>query len=191
MTIPLDISGTWLTGNNVGLRVWFTVASGTDYTTSTGTWVSSDKRASTNQINALDTIGNKFRIKNVQLEIGDKSTDFEFRPIGIELNLCKRYYQRVGQGIHGLVISSGNEFFFSNPLTPEMRAAPTVTLISTSFTMHEAQATEQTRSGTGASLRFVDSQKNGIGGQIIGSLGATDLRAGFLDDEVLQLDSEL
>jgi hypothetical protein len=32
---------------------------------------------------------------NVQLEIGDTATPFEHRPLGLELELCKRYYEKV------------------------------------------------------------------------------------------------
>jgi len=46
----------------------------------------------TNQINFFDSISNVLRITGLQLEVGSVATPFEYRPYGVELQLCQRYY---------------------------------------------------------------------------------------------------
>lgn len=94
LTIPVDTSGTWLYDNNVGLRLYFAMATGSTYAGAAGSWSANDYRGSTNQVNALATLGNDFKIALVQLEAGDKATRFETRSVGQELELCQRYFEK-------------------------------------------------------------------------------------------------
>jgi len=48
-----------------------------------------------------------FNVYNVQLEEGNVATPFEVRPIGLELSLCQRYYEK-------LVFPSGRYAFFAH-----------------------------------------------------------------------------
>lgn len=68
---------------------------------------------------------------NVQLEIGDTATDFEYRPIGEELALCQRYYfvttSAVGfSGLAAAVSGMRCSMTFLNPV--EMRFTPVVSV---------------------------------------------------------------
>lgn len=72
-------------------------------------------------------------ITGVQLEQGSAATDFERRPIGVELALCQRYYQgpRVYSGTIRYNSASAVSGVFAQgslPISPEMRSAPTVTI---------------------------------------------------------------
>jgi len=75
-----------------------------------------------------------FEITGVQLEQGTQPTPFEQRPIGVELTLCQRYYQRVGT----TASDSGQYMYFASgwltgsvlgtgfPLRVDMRSTPAV-----------------------------------------------------------------
>lgn len=55
-------------------------------------------------------------IAQVQLELGEQSTPFEYRSVGEELALCQRYYQRYANTIASgdNVITRGNETVYSS-----------------------------------------------------------------------------
>ena len=47
----------------------------------------------------IGTVGNNLMITGFQFEKGNTPTEFEFRPLGIELQLCQRYYTKLGNGV--------------------------------------------------------------------------------------------
>ena len=59
-----------------------------------GTWESGAVIGITGQQNIVGTNGATWYITGVQLEKGSVATPFEYRPIGTELALCQRYYER-------------------------------------------------------------------------------------------------
>jgi hypothetical protein len=76
-----------------------------------------------------------FKIGDVQLEAGSTATDFERRPIGTELMLCQRYYQkRVGDsystGVSGQAYGTAT-VYGSVSFIQEMRSSPNVSLTAT------------------------------------------------------------
>jgi hypothetical protein len=95
VTVPVDTTGTWLSTNGVGLLVYFVVAAGSDFQGTVNAWSAANTFATANQVNALDSTSNFFRITGVQLEKGSVATPFEFRSIGTELALCQRYYYKI------------------------------------------------------------------------------------------------
>jgi len=74
-------------------------------------------------------------LQNVQLEAGSVATPFEYRPIGTELALCQRYYQRINSDgntsndnvLMGIAIATNSSFHVWN-LPVQMRTAPTSTI---------------------------------------------------------------
>jgi hypothetical protein len=79
-----------------------------------------------------DSLGQQsgtFDIAQVQIEPGPVATPFEHRPIGTELALCKRYAQWVpfSQQFYS---NAGQEIHESTLTWPEMRANPTVGVIT-------------------------------------------------------------
>lgn len=143
LTIPVDTTGTWLYDNNAGLRLYFAMATGSTYAGAAGSWSANDYRGSTNQVNALATLGNDFKIALVQLEAGDKATRFETRSVGQELELCQRYFlaslQRVNTFIDAYQDSS-NYHVQPIPFPVQMRAVPTVSAdLSTNWTLSNVQ----------------------------------------------------
>jgi len=70
-------------------------------------------------------------ITNVQLELGDKATEFEWRHHSEELELCQRYFQRINAGVGGLGYggdTSGTTALCAIPLSASLRAAPSLSV---------------------------------------------------------------
>jgi hypothetical protein len=94
ITVPGDTSGTWLTTNDIGLLVSFTLAVGSTYQQAAGAWGSTSFAIGTSsQTNLLENNGATFYITGVQLEKGSTATSFDFRDYGRELIMCQRYWQ--------------------------------------------------------------------------------------------------
>jgi hypothetical protein len=128
ITVPVDTTGTWLSTNGVGLLVYFVVAAGSDFHGTADTWAAANTFATSNQVNALDSTSNFFRITGVQLEAGDTATPFEHRSYGQELALCQRYYQAYGNGnnLFSGDVTSGLAYYFARSFFVIMRASPTI-----------------------------------------------------------------
>jgi hypothetical protein len=89
-----DTSGTWLTTNGMGLRLWWDLGSTTSYNTTVNTWVGTDSiRTSSQTHNLTATLNARLYLTGVQLEQNYQPTPFEQRPYGVELALCQRYYE--------------------------------------------------------------------------------------------------
>ena len=88
--------------------------------------------------NSLGQQSGTFDIAQVQVEEGPVATPFEQRPIGMELSLCKRYFQTTRGidrsamvGTTGIVPNVTNTAYrigYELPVT--MRATPSITLVS-------------------------------------------------------------
>jgi len=132
ITITGDTSGTWLTTNGVGIRLFFSMGMGSTYSGTSGSWSGSTFFSATGATSVVGTNGATWYITGVQLEAGTTASPFEYRQYGTELALCQRYYYRytpllnsvIGRGYN----TAGNVVMtrFSFPVT--MRANPTSTL---------------------------------------------------------------
>jgi hypothetical protein len=94
ITIPGDTSGTWLTDNDIGIRLWFSIGAGSTYLGTAGSWAGADYRGATGQTSVVGTNGATFYITGVQLEKGNVATAFDYRPYDTELALCQRYFEK-------------------------------------------------------------------------------------------------
>lgn len=84
--------------------------------------------------NSLGQQSGTFDIAQVQLEAGSVATPFEVRPPGVELALCQRYYQRIGDSsaiIFAVYATSGSAGYQTYTLLQEMRSFPTATKVGT------------------------------------------------------------
>ena len=128
ITIPVDTSGTWLYDTGIGVRINFASMSGSTYHTTANTWTAGVFFATSNQVNALDSTSNTFKIALVQIELGTVATPFEHRSFGEELALCQRYYQVVRCSNRDNGASANTKAYStSTPFKTSMRVAPTAT----------------------------------------------------------------
>jgi hypothetical protein len=130
ITIAGDTSGTWVTDNGLGIRLYFGLGAGSTVSGTAGSWASANYLSATGAVSVVGTDGATFDITGVQLEAGSTATDFERRPIGTEFALCQRYFEKgtfhsagLGSGGAGL----GGSLYFR----VEKRAAPTMAYTNT------------------------------------------------------------
>lgn len=127
VTIPGDVSGTWLTDTGIGIHLSIGVVAGTTYQTTTNAWASGNFYSAAGCANWMSANGNTFYITGVQLEIGSVATPFERRNYQQELAMCQRYYIQ-NASVNGIWINN-TQFrqIYQMPVT--MRTNPTVTII--------------------------------------------------------------
>jgi len=106
---------------------------------------------------------------NVQLEVGSTATSFDYRPYGTELNLCQRYFTRVGEGFTGWCVNS-TTIWLGGSVNQTMRTAPTVALISTTPSI---QTTASPFTATSSAITTSTIGANGISMQLNGFSGMT------------------
>jgi hypothetical protein len=161
ITIAGDTTGTWLTTNGAGLKLWWDFNSGSDNSTgSADTWLAGSKKRTTNQTNLVGTSGATFYITGVQLEAGSVATPFERRFYGQELALCQRYYQQIGS-VTG-VASQATAFVAAVQFFVPMRTTPTVSATAV-LSITDTFAADFTQSSI--SVSFVNGNRvNNLGG---------------------------
>ena len=138
VVIPGDTSGTAIADDNgAGLIVNFVMAVGTNIDGGTADVWESDSgstRATSNQVNLMDSTSNNVLFTGVQFEVGSIPTSFQQSLISDELERCKRYLHyitRASSVDHIFAVGKVNsttaaEFVIAHPVT--MRAAPTLSV---------------------------------------------------------------
>jgi hypothetical protein len=147
VTIAGDTSGTWLTTNGVGLRVYFGLGVGSTYSGTAGAWAGAEYYSATGATSVIGTLSATWQVTGVQLEKGSTATSFDYRPYGTELALCQRYYCKGGNGSPG-IFSSASRARYSVILPVAMRATPTTTAIADPVVFNPTVAEQQTGSQT-------------------------------------------
>jgi hypothetical protein len=107
ITIAGDTTGTWLTNNGVGVRVYFGLGVGSTYSGTASAWAGSTFVSATGATSVVGTNGATFYITGVQLEVGSTATSFDYRPYGTELMLCQRYLPAFISTGSGAFVGSG------------------------------------------------------------------------------------
>jgi hypothetical protein len=92
VAIPGDTTGTWLTTNGTGLRIYFGLGVGSTYSGTAGAWAAANYFSATGAVSVVGTSGATWYITGVQFEVGSTATVFERRQFGVEVGLCQRYY---------------------------------------------------------------------------------------------------
>jgi hypothetical protein len=143
ITIDGDTTGTWLTTNGVGIFLNFSLANGGTTAGTAGAWAGANYNSATGATSVVGTNGATFYITGVQLEKGSTATSFDYRPIGTELQLCQRYYEKsynmasvagasTNTGKGSFVCATGNTFWrWTQNYRVSKRADSTFTIYST------------------------------------------------------------
>lgn len=126
VNITGDTSGTWLTTNGTGIRVWFDTGSDTARLSTAGAWSAGDYLGVTGSTRVTNTNGATFYITGVQLEAGTVATPFERRDYGRELMMCQRYFERSVDAVAATGFSTTLAVAYW-PYLVEKRANPVVT----------------------------------------------------------------
>jgi hypothetical protein len=137
VTIPGDVTGTWLTDNGIGIEITLDLGSGSTLRGTAGAWSASTLIAVTGAVSLISTLSATFDITGVQLEAGSVATPFERQSIDRQLAQCQRYYWRQGSTI-GDQVTTFLAAGCSNTTTqaqlwvkypgPRMRAVPLLAL---------------------------------------------------------------
>lgn len=127
VTIPADTTGTWLTDNGIGMRIYFGLGYGATYAGSAGAWAATRYESATGGVSVIGTASATWLITGVQLEVGDASP-FEHRSYGEELLACMRYYWKDTAPVY---LTQYGSNAIANIYAPvPMRATPSVSQIS-------------------------------------------------------------
>jgi hypothetical protein len=138
ITIPGDTSGTWLTTNGIGIRLYMSLGAGSDFTGTANSWNAAGRTASTTgTASVIGTLNATWQVTGVQLEKGSTATSFDYRPYGTELQLCLRYALMIKNGTNSIdrlglgstVSATTVQMLIQHPVA--FRAAPTLTTTGT------------------------------------------------------------
>jgi len=200
LTFPVDTSSTAVwdgTGSDTGAELGWTLYSGTNYHITADTWTTTSNNyapCTSNQVNALDSASNDFKITGVQLELGEQATPFEHRSFGDELQRCQRYYQILEGFTHGGARNSTDvEGTLLYPI--EMRTNPSASLTGT-FNVYDMYGNNHTQSSANIGLgTFGFQTKRGAGFAMSNFSSLTQGRVmvtgGQNDADSITLDAEL
>jgi len=131
-----DSGATIANDNGTGLSIVWQLAAGSDWTSGTlpTSWenlVNANRYVGQNNT-FIGTTNATFFLTGVQLEVGTAASDFEFLPVDVNLNRCKRYFQLVMRGTGSdQPICNGSQhtssaFYAVTKLDGSMRTAPTM-----------------------------------------------------------------
>lgn len=84
-------AGTWDYTNDTGLRIRWSLAMGTDFQGVTG-WQTGNLLSTANQVNAMDSNSNSFKLALIKIENGITVTPYELQNEADVLNQCQRYF---------------------------------------------------------------------------------------------------
>ena len=169
ITFAGDTSGPLDNDNAASFNVEWWLAAGSTYNSGSvpTSWAvgTNANRAAGLNVSIGSSTDNEFYLTGVQLEIGEKATEFEHEPFETTLRKCQRYYCRtytygVATGtatVLGAVTTQAEvastaysgSGCFEYPV--EMRAAPTITLYSTQNADTTGKTTSDATDGNGTS----------------------------------------
>jgi len=194
ITFVGDTTGAFDNDNAASLRVNFWLLAGTQFTSGTlaTSWESrTNANRAVGQVNLGDNTSNEWYITGIQLEAGSQASDFEFLPIDVNLERCKRYFQTKGTSL------SPNAF--TNNQTVAMGLARTVSQAQCYMELNPIMRSEPTVSGIGtlSNLKCHTATGGNVNTSSIGSDGtpnrqqvtylANNLTSGLNNNEPIRL----
>jgi hypothetical protein len=148
---------------NTPCYVTFTLVSGQLSQGGSGlAWSKSNSYGTGNQANLFSSSTNTFWLTGLQYEVGTLATPFEVRPYDVELQLCKRYFQKLPNMIaHGLDSTS---MLVQCIATVEFRSTPSPSLTTTSPVW---ESTPWSAAATASGVGLGGGHLNVLGGDIL------------------------
>lgn len=115
-------------------------------------------------VNIVSTTGHTLTVKAIKLELGSVSTLAQDTAPNYqqELAKCQRYYQKVGRGLWAKGDTTNNSMWFSAKFPIEMRATPTLNVISQTVYFYGMLTTSNVDC-TAVSKGIADVDAEGIG----------------------------
>ena len=191
LTFAGDTTGAFGNDNAKSLTILWWLVAGSNYTSGTlaTSWVSpTNANRAVGQANIADNTSNDWLITGVQMEIGDKATDFEHEPYERILAKCQRYYHMRKAGSVWSYFGAGQtdtttvgRFYFdfpvemNHPPALEQSANNTFATYATSSNVWSADATINNPStwGSAISATVASGQTAGRGGSVIANNSAS------------------
>src|SRR4029077_9555713 len=99
ITIPGDVTGTWLKDNSVGIQIFFAMVTGANFQAPVaGAWQAGNYFSVAGALNFVTTTSDVFRITGVTMLPGTMAitpaqSALTIRPFPIEQLVCQRYLQ--------------------------------------------------------------------------------------------------
>jgi hypothetical protein len=184
ITVAGPTAGTWVTNNDSNIQVNFGLGAGATFSGTAGSWSANQYYNATGAVSVVGTAGATFNLTAIQLEVGSTATSFDYRPYGTELQLCQRYFQKIGGSVSGYQYSSmvvgwndaSNTFIGQVYLPVTMRSAPTLGTTGTASDYQYRGA-----SPTTASLASVPTSGDmtTFGGRVDASFSGGTLTGGY------------
>ena len=137
ITFPADTTGAFDNDANKSMSMVFWLHAGSNYTSGTLNSSAWGSMTDTNRAVGIGSImastSNNFFITGLQLEVGDKASEFEFLPHDVQLQRCQRYFFRSGGNVayelSGVGVATVNNRLTINVNHPvPMRSAPSLTV---------------------------------------------------------------
>ena len=194
ITFPGDTTGALDNDNGKSFEIRWWLVAGTDFTSGTlaTSWASeTSANNAVGQVNLADSTSNEWYLTGAQLEAGSQASDFEFLPIDVNLERCKRYFQTKGTSL------SPNAF--TNNQTVAMGLARTVSQAQCYMELNPIMRSEPTVSGIGtlSNLKCHTATGGNVNTSSIGSDGtpnrqqvtylANNLTSGLNNNEPIRL----
>ena len=134
VTFPGDTTGTWGTGDTVGIELIFDTGAGSNWVApANNAWQAGNYFKASGSVSLVSNASATLNITGVQLEKGSTATSFDYRPYGTELQLAQRYYWNAAKGtnlsINGYCFSATQ---YNAPITfpVQMRASPSLNIVT-------------------------------------------------------------
>ncbi|MDB4396419.1 hypothetical protein N9003_01080 [bacterium] len=104
ITYAGDTTGAFDNDNGNSFQCNFWLGAGSNFTSGTfqNSWGSkiAANRVSSSQVNLADSTSNEWYITGVQLEAGSVASEFEFLPVDVNLQRCRRYFYSISGAGH-------------------------------------------------------------------------------------------
>lgn len=179
ISITAKTDGTWVTTNAQGVRIWFSLGTGSTFSTSSEqTYESGNYVHITGTTQWISNASATFFITGVQLEIGDTATPFEHEDYGTMLRKCQRYYYKVTQ-VFGVGYANTNAAVqVELPFPVQMRTNPTSIDTTGTAANYEVRVPTADRASASVPTIVLDNYNSKDVGYVFFNLTAGHITAG-------------